>query len=66
MKEVITIKNVRDYFNINYRHIDLYAIMDKTIEDFLAQNYIIKLNMTVAMDCLYDYIVSQDLCDVQE
>jgi hypothetical protein len=66
MKEVITIKNVRDYFHINYRHIDLYAIMDKTIEDFLAQDYILKLNMTQTMDCLYDYIVSQDLCDIQE
>jgi hypothetical protein len=66
MKEIITIENVRDYFNINYRHINLYAIMDRTIEDFLAQDYVKKLNMTQAMNCLYDYILSQDLCDVQE
>jgi hypothetical protein len=66
MKEMITVENVRDYFHINYRHINLYSIKDKIIEDFLAQDYIIKLNMTVAMDYLYDYVVSQDLCDVQE
>jgi hypothetical protein len=66
MKEIITTENVRDYFHINYRHINLYDITDKTIKDFLAQDYVKKLNMTQAMDCLYDYIVSQDLCDVQE
>jgi hypothetical protein len=66
MKEIITIENVRDYFHINYRHINLYAIMDRTIEDFLAQDYVKKLNMTQAMNYLYDYILSQDMCDVQE
>lgn len=66
MKEIITIENVRDYFHINYRHINLNDVSDKTIEDFLAQDYVAKLNMTMAMNYLCDYILSQDMCDVQE
>jgi len=66
MKEIITIENVRDYFHINYRHINLNDVSDETIEAFLAQDYVAKLNMTMAMNYLCDYILSQDMCDVQE
>ena len=66
MKEVIIIEKVREYFRINYGYINLYSIMDRTIENFLSQDYIINLPFNTQMVRLYDYILSQDMCDIQE
>jgi hypothetical protein len=66
MKEIITIEKVREHFRTNYGHINLYSITDRTIVNFLTQNHIINLPFNRQMDCLYDYVVSQDMCDVEE
>ena len=59
-------KEVREYFNLNYGYVDLNAIDDHVLESFLSRSYLIGLSFVRKMDCLYDYILSQDLCDVQE
>ena len=64
MNEIIL--KTREYFRINYGHVNLYSITDRIIENFLTQNYIINLPFNRQMDCLYDYVVSQSLCDVEE
>jgi hypothetical protein len=66
MKEIIMIEKVREHFRINYGYINLYSIMDRTIENFLSQDYIINLPFNIQMARLYDYILSQDMCDIQE
>ena len=59
-------KEVRKYFNLNYGFIDLEGIDDHVLESFLSQSYLTDLSFIRKMDCLYDYILSQNLCDVQE
>lgn len=59
-------KEVRKYFNLNYGFIDLGGIDDHVLESFLSQSYLTDLSFIRKMDCLYDYILSKNLCDVQE
>ena len=59
-------KEVRKYFNLYYGFIDLEGIDDHVLESFLSRSYLIDLSFIRKMDCLYDYILSQNLCDVQE
>lgn len=66
MKTSHTIEDVREYFDINYPYVDLGMLSDSTIIEFLNQGYIIDLSFERKMDCLYDYILSQGLCDVEE
>jgi hypothetical protein len=59
-------KEVREYFDLNYRYVDLEEINDHVLESFLSRSYLIGLSFVRKMDCLYDYILSQDLCNVDE
>ena len=64
MKEKI--KSARDYFSKNYAHVNIRSIEDLVIGELLTRSYIIDLSWEKQMDCLYDYIISQSLCDVVE
>jgi hypothetical protein len=71
MKLDQTVEDVRMYFRENYGHVDLSLLDDNVITEFLKQShiiqsYIINLSFERKMDCLYDYILSQGICDVQE
>ena len=66
MKTLHTVEDVRKYFDVNYPYIDLGMLSDETIYNFLNRGYIINLTFERQMDCLYDYILSQGLCDVEE
>lgn len=66
MKTLHTVKEVREYFDINYPYIDLGMISNDTIYDFLNQGYIVNLSFEIQMDSLYEYILYQGLCDVEE
>jgi hypothetical protein len=59
-------KEVREYFDLNYRYVDLEEINDHVLESFLSRSYLTDLSFVRKMDCLYDYILSQDLCNVDE
>jgi hypothetical protein len=60
------INDIREYFNLNYGYVDLEEIDDHVIESFLSRPYLTDLSFVRKMDCLYDYILSQDLCGVEE
>ena len=60
------IKEVREHFENEYPYVDLGMLSDDTINAFLNQSYIASLWFEKQMDCLYDYILSQDLCGVEE
>jgi hypothetical protein len=59
-------KEVREYFDLNYGYVNLVEINDHVLESFLSQSYLTGLSFMRKMDCLYDYILSQGLCDVEE
>lgn len=60
------ISDVRSYFADNYGYVNLDEIPDGTILEFLGRSYIMNSSFEMKMDCLYDYILSQDLCGVEE
>ena len=60
------IEQVREYFEENYRHIYLEDISDKAILDYLENGWVLNVPFERKMDLLYDYILSQDLCGVDE
>jgi len=66
MKTNHTIEDVKLYFDMNYSYVDLDEVDDVVINEFLNQRYIIDLSFEMKMNCLYDYILSQDLCGVEE
>lgn len=61
------IQEVRNYFMRNYGFINLQAISDNQIKSFMNKPYILRIeSFERKMDLLYDYILSQDLTDVEE
>ena len=60
------ISDVRSFFVSNYGHVSLDQLTDGFILEFLSRNYLVELSFERKMDCLYDYILSQGLCDVVE
>jgi hypothetical protein len=61
-----TINEIRSYFSTNYGYVDLDQLPDSFILEFMSRDYLGRLSFEVKMDCLYDYILSQDLCGVEE
>jgi hypothetical protein len=59
-------KEVREYFEKNYGYVNLAELTDVFIQKYLDQSWIKDLSFERKMDCLYDYILSNDLTDVQE
>jgi hypothetical protein len=66
MENVQTVRDVIDYFDKEYPYVDLGMLSENSVSEFLVQDYIKNLSFERKMDCLYDYILSQDLCDVDE
>jgi hypothetical protein len=60
------VKSAREHFRENYAHIGIGDIEDSVIAELLSRSYIVALDWSKQMDCLYDYIISQSLCDVVE
>jgi hypothetical protein len=59
-----TINGIRSYFADRYGHVSLDQLTDSFILEYLEQSYLVRLSFEMRMDCLYDYILAQDLCDV--
>jgi hypothetical protein len=59
-------REVREYFKKNYGYVNLAELTDVFIQKYLDQSWIVNLSFERKMDCLYDYILSNDLTDVQE
>ena len=66
MENVDTVRDVINYFDKEYPYVDLGMLSENSISEFLVQDYIVTLSFGRKMDCLYDYILSQDLCGVEE
>ena len=61
-----TINEIRSYLVYNYNHVSSNQLSDEFILEFMSRDYLGRLSFEVKMDCLYDHILAQDLCDVEE
>jgi hypothetical protein len=59
-------EEVREYFRKNYGHVDFWAIKDEVISEFLKREYLERLTFELKMDCLYDYLMANQLVDYTE
>jgi hypothetical protein len=60
------INEIRSYFADNYGYVSLDQLTDGFVLEFISREYLMGLSFDGKMDCLYDYILSQNLCDVEE
>ena len=61
-----TVRDVIDYFDKEYPYVNLGMLSENSINEFLVQEYIVDLSFERKMDLLYDYILSQNLTEVDE
>jgi hypothetical protein len=60
------IREARAYFGEHLSHMHINQVKDSVIAELLGRDYIQRLTFDRRMDCLYDYLLSQSLCDVTE
>ena len=60
------VKQAREYFRENRSYIHLEQIGDDVIAELLGRSYVQEASFERRMDFLYDYALSQGLCDVTE
>ena len=56
----------REYFREHLSHMHINQVEDSVIAELLGRDYIKDLRFPRRMDCLYDHLLSQSLCDVTE
>jgi|688.fasta_scaffold2658567_1 hypothetical protein len=59
-------ERIRAHFAMAYPHINFQGIEESVIREYMARPYLDGLGFFMQMNCLYDYILSQDLCEVDE
>ena len=59
-------KEAREYFEKNYGYVNLRELSDVFIRKYLESSHVQNLSFERKMDCLYDYILSNDLVEVVE
>jgi len=60
------ISDVREYFDNNYSYVNIGGISDEIILDYLSNGWVLNVPFERKMDLLYDYILSQNLTEVEE
>jgi hypothetical protein len=60
------IEQVREYFRVNYGYVNLSELTDVFIRKYLENGWVLNVPFERKMDLLYDYILSNDLCGVDE
>lgn len=65
MQMEIDIKEFRRIFNRRYSYIG-YDMTDVQIKGYLTQDHVKNLDIDNQMDLFQDYLLSNDLCEVQD
>jgi hypothetical protein len=60
------IKQVREYFRVNYSYVNLDGLTDVFIRMYLENDWVLNVPFERKMDLLYDYIISNDLTEIEE
>jgi hypothetical protein len=60
------VKEAREYFREHLSHMHINQVEDSIIAELLERDHIQRLTFDRKMDCLYDHLLSQGLCDVTE
>ena len=66
IKVMENINDIRSYLVYNYNHVSSNQLSDEFILEFMSRDYLVGLPFERKMDCLYDHILAQNLCDVEE
>lgn len=61
-----SIKRIRDFFRSNFSYVGIEEMSDESIIDFMDQYYLKGMTFERQMECLYDYILSQNCCEIVE
>jgi hypothetical protein len=60
------IEQVREYFKVNYGYVNLDGLTDVFIRMYLENGWVLNVPFERKMDLLYDYILSNDLTEIEE
>ena len=60
------IEQVREYFRVNYSYVNLDGLTDVFIRMYLENGWVLNVPFERKMDLLYDYILSNDLTEIEE
>jgi hypothetical protein len=60
------IEQVREYFRVNYSYVNLAGLTDVFIRKYLENGWVLNVPFERKMDLLYDYILSNDLTEIEE
>jgi hypothetical protein len=60
------IKQVREYFRVNYSYVNLDGLTDVFIRMYLENDWVLNVPFERKMDLLYDYIISNYLTEIEE
>jgi hypothetical protein len=60
------ISDVREYFRVNYSYVNLDGLTDVFIRKYLENGWVLNVPFERKMDLLYDYILSNDLTDINK
>lgn len=60
------VEQVREYFRVNYSYVNLAGLTDVFIRKYLENDWVLNVPFERKMDLLYDYILSNDLVEVEE
>jgi hypothetical protein len=60
------IEQVREYFRVNYSYVNLAGLTDVFIRKYLENGWVLNVPFERKMDLLYDYIISNDLTEIEE
>ena len=60
------IEQVREHFRVNYSYVNLDELTDVFIRKYLENGWMLNVPFERKMDLLYDYIISNDLVEVEE
>ena len=60
------IEQVREYFRVNYSYVNLAGLTDVFIRKYLENGWVLNVPFERKLDLLYDYILSNDLTEIEE
>ena len=60
------IRDVREYFDVNYSYVNIGSISDEVILEFMSRGYLELFSFSGKMDLLYDYILSNNLTEIEK
>ena len=62
----MSVEQIREEMNKRYPYVHCEDVSDEMFETFAIGRDLGRYSLDMQFDCLYDYLLSQNLCDVTE